>query len=309
MIFSKCSAFWVHTNIRSDNRIFPCCRFKQPVAEFTGDVQEILFHKSYQDLREASLSNQPIKGCEKCYHEESLGKESLRQKFNKQYDTNEVSLKYLEIGFDNICNLTCDGCWEEFSSEWAKKKGLDKTIIIKSTKEIKNLPPSIEKVLFLGGEPLMTSRHYKFLQMINTPEFVEVIYNTNGTFLLKDKEVDLLKKFKHVKFILSIDGYAELNDKVRSGSKWEEVLKFISQIKELDFELEINTVLHLNNWHGIVDLETFVEKINVDWTVNILTYPHYLDIRNVDDKEKMIKLFRSITKIDLEYAVKHVLGQ
>ncbi len=303
---SKCAAFWNHTNIRNDNRIFPCCRFKHHIAEFDGDVQQILFHEKYQELRNKSLSNEPITGCEKCYYEESLGKESLRQRFNKEYDIDSVSLKYLEIGFDNICNLTCDGCWEDFSSEWAKKKGLDKTIIVKSTTEIKTIPSTINKILFLGGEPLMTSRHYKFLKMIEDPSLVDVIYNTNGTFLLKDIEIELFKKFKSIKFILSIDGYADLNNQVRSGSSWEDILKFISQIKQNNFNLEINTVLHKNNWHGIKDLELFIQELNVPWTVNILTYPFNLDIKHIDEKEKLVELLRSIKIVDLEYIIKHV---
>lgn len=39
---AKCAAFWKHTNIRGDNRVFPCCRFKAPVTTFKGSLDDVL---------------------------------------------------------------------------------------------------------------------------------------------------------------------------------------------------------------------------------------------------------------------------
>lgn len=291
---SKCAAFWHHTNIRSDNRIFPCCRYKDPIATFDGNVEQILHHEAYNKLRQRSLNNEPINGCSKCYEEERIGKHSLRQKFNQEYDTSSVSLQYLEVGFDNICNLTCDGCWSEFSSEWAKKEGLDKTIQIKTTDAIVNIPDTIDKILFLGGEPLMTTRHLKLLQLVKDPSQVEVTYNTNGTFLFSNHAIEVLSKFKTVNVIVSIDGYGELNERVRSGSKWQDILKFIEQIKQLKYNIEIHTVIHMNNWHGLKHLETFVSEVTDNWTVNFLSYPKHLDIINEPRRDELIATLESI---------------
>jgi sulfatase maturation enzyme AslB (radical SAM superfamily) len=305
---SKCSAFWHHTNIRSDNRIFPCCRFKTSIATFNGNVSEVLFYKEYNSLRKSSLAGEHITGCEKCYYEESLGKESLRQKFNKEYECEDVKLEYLEIGFDNICNLTCDGCWDEFSSAWAKEKyPKEKTMWIKSSTDITDIPDTINKVLFLGGEPLMTSRHYKFLKLIKVPSKVEITYNTNGTFLLDQQTIEKLKEFKRVVFILSIDGYGELNDRVRNGSNWSDILKFIEQIKSLGFILEVNTVIHINNWQGMPELSAFISTLGINWTTNALTYPAELSVKNISNKKDFVELISSIDVPNKEYLIKHVL--
>ena len=298
---TKCAAFWKHTNIRGDNRVFPCCRFKTPIATFDGDLEQVLHIKEYEDLRNADVSK--LSQCSKCMHEEANGKKSLRQEFNEQYDTDSIGIEFLEIGFDNICNLTCDGCWSEFSSAWAKKENV---IHYTSINEIHNVPNTIKKVLFLGGEPLMTNRHKHFLTLIEDPSNVEIIYNTNGTFLLDDALVDKLKEFKLVTFILSIDGYKELNNRVRSGSNWEDILKFISQIKDLGFILEVNTVLHVNNWHGIKDLEQFVNELAVDWTVNVLTYPKHLDIATTKNPRKILDLIKETNIPNKEYVLNHI---
>lgn len=304
---SKCAAFWHHTNLRSDNRVFPCCRFKKPIAKFDGDVSQVLLYKEYENLRQLSLEGTPIAGCEKCYYEESLGKQSLRQRFNETYDCDNISLEYLEIGFDNICNLTCDGCWEDFSSAWAKKKYPEsKTTWIHSSTEITKIPNSINKVLFLGGEPLMSNRHFKFLNLIQNPYNVEIIYNTNGTFLLDQPTIDKLKQFKQTTFILSIDGYADLNEQVRGGSKWIDILNFIKQIQSLNFILKVNSVIHLNNWHGLKDLTDFVKSLNVTWTTNALTYPEHLSIKNIPNKQDFINLIKPLDIPNRDYLINFV---
>jgi sulfatase maturation enzyme AslB (radical SAM superfamily) len=303
-----CSAFWHHTNVRNDNKVFPCCRFKTPVDQFTGDLSTVLTSDNYEALRKDSMAGIPIAGCAKCYYEESLGKKSLRQEFNQSYDTTSIELQFLEIGFDNICNLTCDGCYEEFSSSWSKKlnPNAPKYIHIKSSNDITVVPDTVNKVLFLGGEPLMTNRHKKFLKLIENKHQVEVTYNTNGTYLFDDHTLSLLKEFKIVNVILSIDGYGELNNQVRSGSHWSDILAFIKQIKTTSFNLSIHTVIHLNNWHGMGELSDFINDQGFVWTTNILTYPKHLDVVNTPNKQECIQLIESINIPNKEYILKHL---
>jgi sulfatase maturation enzyme AslB (radical SAM superfamily) len=307
-----CSAFWKHTNIRGGDRVFPCCRFKEPLIKFDGDVSSILHTQEYQKLRNDSLSGISIPNCSKCYYEEKLGKESLRQKFNKEYNIDSISLEYIEIGFDNICNLTCDGCWSEFSSSWAKKENpsdLKKTGIL-NTKEFKNVPSSITNIMFLGGEPLMTNRHFKFLSDFHNFLDITVTYNTNGMFLLNDTTIALFKKFKKIEFIISIDGYEKLNDQVRSGSNWSKILKFINQLIKYNFNFSIHTVIHKNNYQGIFDLEKWIRNNGFKWTTNILTYPKQLDITSLelDLKRSFLKELDKSSVPNKEYILEHLHG-
>jgi len=295
---SKCAAFWHHTNVRSDNKVFPCCRYKESVIDFNGDLSSILTSQPYDDLRRKVSDGEKLPGCSKCYQEESLGQKSLREKFNEEYDTESVSLDFLEIGFNNVCNLTCDGCWGEFSHSWAKKSNPEQPIklLIKKTTPIESIPSSIKKVLFLGGEPLMTNKHKKFLKKIEQLSELEVIYNTNGSFLLDTDTIDLLKQCKHVKFIVSIDGHGDLNEKVRSGSNWSDTIDFLNQISLLDFDLIVHSVIHLNNWQGFKELSDFVEYNKYHWTINVLTYPSHLYIGQANDK-KSIEMY--ISELDI----------
>ena len=303
---AKCAAFWKHINIRNNNQIYPCCRYKTPVATFDGDIESILDSEVYQQLRSAEY----LQGCSKCYYEEAIGEFSTRQRFNSEYDTDTVELKYLEIGLDNICNLTCDGCNGEFSSAWSKLEHPDQPMSyhVKSTKDFKSVPSTVDKILFLGGEPLMTQRHVHILETVTDPGQTTVIYNTNGTFLLDDRTQQILQQFKQVEFILSIDGYAELNDQVRGGSKWQDILDFINQVSG-KYKLTVNTVLHLNNWHGIKQLESFINTLDVRWTVRVLTYPEHLDMANYQNKQEIIDLLQTTNISNKEFLIKHLTSK
>jgi sulfatase maturation enzyme AslB (radical SAM superfamily) len=280
-----CSAFWNHTNIRGGNRVFPCCRYKTPVQTFDGDLTKVLHSKEYGSLRLDSLNGIKNSNCEKCYYEESLNKKSTRQWFNENYSGEVVELNYLEVGFDNICNLACDGCWEEWSSSWWVKKNPEGKVIegILSTSEFVNVPETIEKIVFLGGEPLITNRHRKFLQNFSDLNHLTVEYFTNGMFDLTEEDHKLLSKCKSVKFTVSVDGYRELNEKVRSGSDWNKVEQFL---KTLEYEKVVHTTIHKNNWHGLPEISNWITLNNYTWTTNVLTYPKHLDIITLTDSEK-----------------------
>jgi MoaA/NifB/PqqE/SkfB family radical SAM enzyme len=302
-----CSAFWNHTNIRGGNRVFPCCRYKTPVQTFDGDLGKVLYSKEYESLRSDSLNGIRNSNCEKCYYEESLGKKSTRQWFNENYSRETVELKYLEVGFDNICNLACDGCWEEWSSSWWVKKNPEGKVVegILSTSDFVNIPETIEKIVFLGGEPLITNRHRKFLQSFSNLSHLTVEYFTNGMFDLTEEDHKLLGKCKSVKFTVSVDGYRELNEKVRTGSEWIKVEQFINT---LEYEKVIHTTIHKNNWHGLPELFNWINLNNYIWTTNVLTYPPHLDIITLTDdkKQNLLRILDSYPVPNAEYIKSHI---
>jgi hypothetical protein len=66
-------------------------------------------------------------------------------------------------------------------------------------------------------------------------------------------------------------------------------------------------VLHLNNWHGFLDLEKFINDIDVEWEVNILTYPKHLDIANYENKQEVLDLIEQTNIPNKEYVTNHLL--
>ena len=68
---------------------------------------------------------------------------------------------------------------------------------------------------------------FSLLKLVVNPSVTDVVYNTNGTFMLDIKTIELLNTFKSVEFIVSIDGFGELNEQVRSGSVWADTIERI----------------------------------------------------------------------------------
>ena len=306
----KCAALYNHTNIRGGNRIYPCCRYKESVMHFDGNVGKIMDSYIYKKLR-TDMETDWLPGCGKCKHEEELGVESLRQRFNARYQMSVPTLDYLEVGFDNICDLTCDGCWEEWSSSWWVKKNPDLPAKqgITITTEFRNIPESISKVVFLGGEPLMTNRHRRFLESFDTLEHLEVEYFTNGMHKLVEDDYRLLSQCKRVHFTVSIDGVGTLNEQVRGGSVWSRVVKTLDEIADT-FDYTIHTTVHKNNWHGLPDLYEFTKKY-AKWTTNVLTYPLNYDIINLEqcDKQKLLDILNVYNIPNKEYIGTHLKGE
>lgn len=283
-----CSALWKHTNIRPGGRVYPCCRFKSCVGKTDGDLSSVLHSDAYKSIRASMLNNEKIIGCEKCYYEESIGHKSLREEFNEKYDTESVGLEYLEIGIDNLCNLVCDGCNSEFSTSWRAKEIREQgsaNYDYMTIDNITSVPNTVRKILFLGGEPLITKRHLELLKLVEDPSKVSVVYNTNAMYMPDLETESVWDKFKNVRFIVSVDGVEEVAERVRGGTKWEQVKQFV-HYAITNYELEFNTVLHKNNFFDIENINSYVGQYNADWYINVLTYPKNLDINMLDNQDK-----------------------
>ena len=70
--------------------------------------------------------------------------------------------------------------------------------IYPGTEEFTNIPSTVSKVVFLGGEPLMTNIHRRFLESFDTLEDLEVEYFTNGMHKLVEEDYILLNECKQI---------------------------------------------------------------------------------------------------------------
>jgi hypothetical protein len=128
-----------------------------------------------------------------------LGKPSLRQWFNEQYSTDKVKLRYFEVGFDNICDLTCDGCWEEWSSSWWVKKNpnLPPKQGITSTVTASNI--SNNSAITINGDPTNGSMKVDVPLIVNGRDVVKELDEMRDALLLLKCDVDMEAKYPRLK--------------------------------------------------------------------------------------------------------------
>ena len=111
-----CVMPWIHQNLSLPNNYKPCCNADGEYKNITAQTTSVLdaFHSNEAStLRQQLDNNENPKICNVCWNKESMGVESYRQIYNKQYRSslsNKPVLKYIDIEFDNVCNLQCRMC-------------------------------------------------------------------------------------------------------------------------------------------------------------------------------------------------------
>lgn len=327
-----CIIPWISAMIDTDGSVKPCCYYRGSVGNLKNNsLEEIWNSEHYRKIRKSMINNRPVSGCFECQNSEKLGRNSLRQSSNREFlnhinkvektKTNgfleKFELVYLDTRFNNLCNLSCRMCNEKSSSSW-HKPGVAMGLVDKSTpvflsasnypgeliEQIKTHVDFVEKIYFAGGEPLIIDEFYQILELLdqNKKHDVKLVYNTNLTKQnLKDKNIfQYWKNFKNISIGASLDGEYCRGEYLRSGTHWDDVLKFRKEMlacrPDIDFSinatLSIMNCLHVADFHknwvneGLIDPEEF--------NLNLLYRPKYLRVDNAPSelKEKIRKKYR-----------------
>ena len=138
----------------------------------------------------------------------------------------------------------------------------------------------IEQIYWAGGEPIMMDEHWgimnRLVEMGKTD--IRIFYNTNFTTLnYKGQNVlDLWKNFDNISVGASLDAEGPRGEYQRKGTKWDDVVNNIEQLRERSPEVDFYvsaTVSAYNAWHITDFHKSWVEKGYLkpgDWYVNVL---------------------------------------
>lgn len=307
-----CMMPWIHLHGFPDGRAYPCCHgsIDAPVGNLKKDTMEVIWNSTeYKSMRKNMLEETKCKECVNCYEQEASGFISGRNSANKHFghhislvDTtkddgqfDEFKLRYYDIRFSNLCNMSCRTCGSLFSSSWyaeeTKLFGARPHPQIMFAGQTENdmweqlLPhiPYIEQIYFAGGEPLIMEEHYRLLtELVRQERFdVKIIYNTNFSRLnLKnDNVLEYWKLFDSVSVGASLDGMGPRGEYIRKGTKWDDIVRnrerMIETCPNVDFyvssTVSLYNAFHISDFH-----KEWVNKglINPqDWNINILQGP------------------------------------
>jgi len=333
-----CALPFVHYSIKPNNQIKPCCRFMtflpehqeefDPISVETHSPDAALNSEPMQRIRQAMLKGKEIPGCGKCYKEEAATGVSMRTSANllwdaSQYLTGKTELRYLEVAFGNYCNLSCRTCGSGLSTSWHDadlklKKHYPEREHARPILDVEfNWKPAdfnfVEEIKFTGGEPMLHPNFTKFLDVIiegNNESHIVLDIFTNTSWTPKEKVLSRLRKFKHVKIWLSIDGVGPTQDYVRNGSTWDKVNESADTwcCMERDLPDTFSIVLTPTlNMYNVIHFMRVVEwwtqlrnRHNLPFTkmqgagdivISIVHFPESLNIKNLPNKEYYIKKY------------------
>ena len=269
-----CIVPWIQLAIDVNGTLKPCCYYSQESEYKFGKISkdniiDIWNGDKNKQLRIDLLNGVKHKGCDYCYDIEKFS-ESRRQFMNRNWVENNPGiidtilnntlsdgtylkneLEFFDFRFSNVCNFSCRMCQPIYSTEKLKKFDVE----IPENYNIENIAEWFDnnkqylqnlKVIYLaGGEPFLHKQHYQLLHwLIDNNLDPMFYYQTNGSILKYGKEdiFELWKHFTKIKVSISIDGFGDVGEYIRTGYKDEVVLPNIEKIKN---EIgEENVILH-----------------------------------------------------------------
>ena len=151
--------------------------------------------------------------------------------------------------------------------------------------------PNVNRLYFTGGEPTIIQRTYWILEKcveLGIAKDIDLVFNSNMTNI-QPRFLDLLAKFRDVLMCLSVDGYAQYNEYIRSGSTWSIVDKHIRDYAQSEVvgNILFSPVVQIYNILNITELLDYAEEITkfsgrrIDISFLMNNYPKCLDIRNL----------------------------
>jgi len=231
----------------------------------------IEFHK----LRESFLKNEKNNICNRCWSQESNGKQSLRKRLlsnntkgGAKFKKGEL-LDFLETGYKegpkqinlmvgNLCNLRCRTCRAASSVTYnvegryyKKKNDLSKIpYVTKSNKtelfsseqidQIFDISKNLQRIEFYGGEPLLdVPTLYLLKRLVESGQSKNIVlfYNTNGTVLPSEKQYHLWNEFAGIEFNFSIDDIHERYTYNRHPACWNDLVNNIEYIRSHNWKI------------------------------------------------------------------------
>lgn len=233
--------------------------------------------------------------CHMCWHIEDSNSDALSDRFVKGFhwkddidilkvDPHTVP-KFIEVVFDNLCNLTCSYCDSGQSSSWTTKlkqqtvtlktdyRQLYSKIHIKSNfidqeyyeawlkwwEEIRN---KVHVLKISGGEPLISNNFWNFFEVLG--DAPQLVFSINSNFMVNEsriqKLIDKSLNFKSVVVAVSIDGKNDISEYTRKGMKYDQVLNNIKYWCENSPE---NCVVSLQSTVNIFSIWGFADFLDL----------------------------------------------
>lgn len=324
---------WIHQYVGPPGDVKPCCVYDNDaqLGSFKENtLKEIWNNEQTKDMRLKFLKGEQHPNCSICNNRAELG-DAFYNIYNRVFfrdnpkiqdivartkedgSLDKHELYYIDVRFNNLCNLKCRSCAPHFSTSWVadhrklynrkEKLSMDDGYQFPGKTEVQALEEIIphlstaEIIYFAGGEPLMQKEHYEILNKLIEigNKDIEIRYNTNfSNFKLKnyDNVIEYWKKFKNVSVNASLDGNHKKAEYWRSGTDWSIVVENRKLMMQECPHVKFNISFTLS-WPNAFNLVEFHKEwvelgfINPDnIMINPLDTPSYYCLKNIPDWKK-----------------------
>jgi sulfatase maturation enzyme AslB (radical SAM superfamily) len=314
---SFCILPFIHISAAVSGHFRPCCNTTGKGSHFLFkdidvSLKEAFYSKEMDELRTQLNTDERPTICNVCWKNEDIGIVSPRAKNNLKFKdkintTTDAKLQFLDMKFDNKCNLQCRMC-SPFSSDQIWKTielfdeipnhlsyvDMDKETYDKnnnSQARKRYVQESMQDITFLkvtGGEPFLSKDFIEILEEAVSEghsKRITLSITTNGT-KFTSKITNMFKHFKEVDINISIEGINELYDYIRypySYNRWKDrFITFIDNMKQLDhpkFKLRFSTIVTAYNYLSLTDLQKEIDIIKGNYKNMDITNSYEFDLK------------------------------
>jgi len=302
---SFCVLPWTGFQLEPNGNVKNCIISTSTIGNIDKkNIKSILNGEENLKIKKEMLEDKKPQNCSGCHlHEKgrkNLSSISSRLYYNKElgpsvdktlYDNIEnFSLHHVDIRWTNHCNQACVYCSPEYSSKWAQELGKKIKSSNESRKKIKDYVfaniKKLKNVYLAGGEPLLMNENREFLTLLleGNPT-VQIRINTN----LSSTETgvfDILCKFKNVHWIVSVETIEKQYEYVRYHGSWNNFLKNLKHIKELNHKITFNMLYFMLNYKSLFTAVDFFKQEGFhenSFVIGPLYTPEYLNILNLPE--------------------------
>ncbi len=314
-----------------------CCAIKSSKTKFKDfkpfnikntDIKTWWNSDYLKYVRQSFLNDRKLPECSQCWKYEELGLSSDRTRanidhkaiFQNKYETNLKRIKkydldfpeFMELQITNLCNLKCQMCGGSESSRllvennalgFENLKQKDYDLDEEHYKKIKDMVKhDLNMLSLLGGEPLFNKKVIKLLSLLvenGKSKNIKLHITTNGT-ICNDDILQILKQFKDIRLMLSMEGVEKCNEYMRFPSNWDELRKNILKFKTLDNTyIYINSVVQNLNILYLDKLIDFSNDNNFYINLDPIIKPDYLNMLNLP-KELLEEAHSRLSNVEEE---------
>jgi len=304
-------------HVDATGAVKPCCKFNGII----GNSQHTPLAEIFSSDRLAAIRNQMIAGqqpseCSRCWHNESSSTTSHRQLALQKYGDlldqvwlDDVQIRDLTLSPSSLCNFTCRICRPESSTaiaveemRWCvdnDQKKYFKNLIRDSNSPEKIIPMMTSPEQFshldflhiLGGEPFLWPPLWDMLDYIirqGRSNLIGIEFNTNGSIYPASQIQHIVKNFKSVQILLSIDNVGSRFE-IERGGRWSEILENIKKFAHLissTVSVKLHPTVNLQNVLYLDDVVHLAESLNLDIVYGYLEKPKFLCIDNATEQTK-----------------------
>lgn len=289
--------------INEDGTVVPCCAFTGNIGiKYTNDfkLDEYLNTVALKDLQDQLSQDQWPTGCITCREQEAIKNPSLRQRSTIEINNGLI----LDVVIGKECNSDCVMCYSGQSSKiasrlrhhvptfdipdkdqyWSTVSNIDGNWVnnFNFWEQLSNLFPRVERIKFLGGEPLLNKKFWNWLESENVlhvkkDKKFELVTNAS---IINDEKMHLFTGWKNASIALSIDAIGNEYEWIRHGLSWDLIKANSKKFQELsDVYVSVHSTINLYNIAVIADLLKWVADNDLLVTMTLVHSPSLLSIK------------------------------